>query len=221
VAEAGAPPDPTERPDAQNNPDEVNSAAKFNTSLRPSSMRSVRIEAERPEGEPPGCELWLQKIRQIVNEKGLAEQTPFLKTLEKLLTVNWSESGDDRLGYTLFEMSIADVERRKKMSMPPGPVTVFLHPVLITDTNLLNHTYVHELLHAAGLTAHDPLHKELLLELAPMPKLSESPLLQRLRGAVLAEQEITSWNCENCEYSWSRTTVRPPLRCPKCARRLR
>jgi predicted Zn-ribbon and HTH transcriptional regulator len=118
-------------------------------------------------------------------------------------------------------MSHADVERRKKMSMPPGAVTVFLHPVLITDTNLLNHTYVHELLHATGLTAHDPLHDELVQALAPMPKLSESPLLQRLRGAVLAEQEITAWDCENCGFSWSRTTVRPPLRCPKCARKFR
>lgn len=163
----------------------------------------------------------MERIRQVVEERDLSAETPFLKTLEKFLTVTWSESGDDRLGHTRFEMSHADIERRRRLSMPPGPVTVHLHPVLADDDGLLAHTYVHELLHAAGMTEHDALHDELVRQLAPMPTLAESPLLQRLRGAVLAEQEITAWDCEHCGFSWQRGTVRPPLRCPKCARRFR
>ncbi len=184
-------------------------------------MRAVRIEAEVPDESPPDATEWIDSIRSVVEAEDLAEETPFLQFLDRSLTVEWSESGEDRLGHTRFEMSHADLERRRITRMPPGPVTIFLHPILARDARLLAHTYVHELLHAAGMTGHDARHDELVGAIAPMPTLSESQILQELRGVALAEQQITAWTCDHCGFDWPRSTLRPPLRCPKCARRFR
>ena len=111
-----------------------------------------------------------------------------------------------------------EVEIRKRQRMPPGPVTIGLHPILVEDEKLFAHTLVHELLHAVGMTAHDERHAELVNEIAPSPKLSESPLLQDIRNQALAQQEVKDWTCGHCGFVWDRTTVKAPSRCPKCAR---
>ena len=106
------------------------------------------------------------------------------------------------------------------MRLDPGDVTIGLHPALLEDEVLYKHTFVHEFLHAAGLTLHTSQHDELTNKVAPMPKMSESPLLQRLRNSVLGDLKVKSWTCDHCGYSWDRTTVRKPTRCHKCARPL-
>ena len=37
--------------------------------------------------------------------------------------------------------------RRRRMKAPSGPVEIELHPILVDDQALLEHTFVHELLH--------------------------------------------------------------------------
>ena len=99
-------------------------------------------------------------------------------------------------------------------------MTIGLHPALLEDEVLYKHTFVHEFLHAAGLTLHTSQHDELTNKVAPMPKMSESSLLQRLRNSVLGDLKVKSWTCDHCGYTWDRTTVRKPTRCHKCARPL-
>ena len=54
----------------------------------------------------------------------------------------------------------------------------------------------------------------------PAPSLKESPLLQKMRDAVLGNQTVQSWTCGHCGFEWKRRTVRKPRRCVKCARPL-
>jgi len=153
----------------------------------------------------------------IIAEKVTPEEAPFISFLARV-RVEWLEEEADRLGNTCFEMPPHEVEIRKRKRMSPGPVTVSLHPILAGDEKLYTHTLVHELLHAAGLTQHDNRHTDLVNEIAPSPKLSESPILQDIRNQALAQQEVKDWTCGHCGFIWDRTTVKAPSRCPKCAR---
>ena len=135
--------------------------------------------------------------------------------------VEWLGVEADRLGNTRFEMRPHEVEARKRQRLPPGSVTIGLHPIFADDEILFRHTLVHELLHAAGMTEHDSQHSELVNEIAPSPKLSESPILQEIRNQALGQQEVKDWTCSHCGFVWTRTTVRTPSRCPKCARPFR
>jgi predicted Zn-ribbon and HTH transcriptional regulator len=121
---------------------------------------------------------------------------------------------------TRFEEGPSELNRRRLLRLDPGIVTIGLHPALLEDEILYKHTFVHEFLHASGLTLHSPMHDELTNTVAPMPKLKDSPLLQRMRDSVLGELKVQHWVCKNCGYSWDRTTVRKPSRCYKCARPL-
>ena len=152
-----------------------------------------------------------------ITEKVTQKEAPFVSHLARV-RVTWLGLEADRLGNTCFEMPPHEVEIRKRQRMPPGPVTVSLHPILVGDEKLFNHTLTHELLHAAGLTQHDTRHADLVDEIAPSPKLSESLILQDIRNQALAQQEVKDWTCGHCGFTWSRTTVKAPSRCPKCAR---
>jgi len=152
-----------------------------------------------------------------ITEKVTQDEAPFVSHLARV-RVEWLELEADRLGNTCFEMPPHEVEIRKRQRMTPGPVTVSLHPILVDDEKLLIHTLTHELLHAAGLTQHDTRHADLVDEISPSPKLSESPILQDIRDQALAQQEVKDWTCGHCGFIWSRTTVKAPSRCPKCAR---
>ena len=149
-----------------------------------------------------------------------SEGAVFLRFLRDCLSMDWLAQEDDRLGVTRFEGDHNEVYRKKRLKLPPGEITILLHPMLRDDPALLRHTLVHELLHAAGLAKHDDEHHDLVDAIAPAPSLNDSPLLQRLRTQVLGERELTDWSCENCGFQWERKTVRKPHRCPKCARKL-
>jgi len=144
----------------------------------------------------------------------------FMPWIEDRIEFVWLEPVDDRLGVTRFEEGSTELVRRRRLRLDPGKVTIGLHPALLEDPLLYRHTFVHEFLHAAGLTLHTSEHDELTHKIAPMPKISESPLLQRLRSHVLGDMKVKSWSCGNCGYTWDRTTVRKPIRCHKCARPL-
>ena len=142
----------------------------------------------------------------------------FLPWIAERFTLEWLDVNDDRLGVTRFEQSHHEMIRRRRLRLDPGRVTIGLHPALLQDEALYRHTFAHELLHAAGLMLHTEVHDRLTNEVAPSPSLQDSPLLQKMRTAVLDTLRVQSWTCHACGYSWKRTTVRRPSRCLKCAR---
>ena len=175
---------------------------------------SVSARARNTPPQPPQIpEGLVDSIIQILD----ASEAPFKYHLARV-RVEWINSSADVLGNTAFEMSHHELEARKRQKLPPGNVTIGLHPILDEDEGLYTHTLAHELLHAAGLTSHDQRHAELVNQIAPAPKLSESPVLQEIRNQALAQQEIQDWTCSHCGFEWNRETVRAPSRCPKCAR---
>ena len=175
---------------------------------------TVTARATKVPSKPPVVP---EGMLESITEKISVEEAPFLLHLARV-RVEWLGLEADRLGNTHFEMHPHELEARKKQRLPPGPITIGIHPILAEDEMLFNHTLVHELLHAAGLTEHNNHHAELVNEIAPSPKLSESPLLQDIRNQALGQQEIKDWTCLHCGFVWERTTVRTPSRCPKCAR---
>ncbi len=136
------------------------------------------------------------------------------------ITLIWLENESHRLGMTRFEEGPNELARRRRLRIDPGEVTIGLHPALLEDERLYNHTFVHEFLHAAGLTAHSAQHDQLTQSVAPSPSMKDSPLLQRIRDSVRGDARVQEWKCKSCGYQWKRTTVRRPTRCHKCARPL-
>jgi predicted Zn-ribbon and HTH transcriptional regulator len=145
-------------------------------------------------------------------------QAVFLPWIADRFSVEWLDVNDDRLGMTRFEAGSNELIRRRTLRLDPGPVTIGLHPALLEDEALYRHTFAHELFHAAGLMLHSELHDRLTNEVAPSPAMKDSPLLQKMRDAVLDTLKVQQWTCKVCGYSWKRTTVRRPTRCLKCAR---
>lgn len=150
---------------------------------------------------------------------GVTDAT-FRPWIKDRFSVIWLENESKRLGMTRFEEGPNELARRRRLRIDPGEVTIGLHPALLEDEALYNHTFVHEFLHAAGLTAHSAQHDQLTQTIAPAPSMKESPLLQRIRDGVLGESQVQEWKCKSCGYEWKRTTVRLPTRCHKCARPL-
>ena len=175
---------------------------------------SATAKAREVPKEPP---IISREILESISEKISVEDAPFLPHLSRV-RVEWLDAEADRLGNTCFEIPPHEIEIRKRQRMPPGPVTIGLHPILAEDEKLYVHTLVHELLHAAGMTEHDERHAVLVQQIAPSPKISESPLLQDIRNQALSQQEVKDWTCGHCGFVWNRTTVKTPSRCPKCAR---
>ena len=148
------------------------------------------------------------------------EEAVFLRFLRDCLSMDWLAGDDDRLGVTRFEGDHNDMYRRKRLRLPPGSITILMHPMLQADDALYRHTLVHELLHACGLAKHDDRHHALVDTIAPAPSLSDSPLLQELRNRAIGERSEQAWSCSECGFEWKRRTLRKPKRCPKCAREL-
>ena len=84
----------------------------------------------------------------------------FMPWIEDRINLIWLESNDDRLGMTRFEEGPGELNRRRLLRLDPGTVTIGLHPALLEDEMLYKHTFVHEFLHASGLTLHSPQHDE-------------------------------------------------------------
>ena len=142
----------------------------------------------------------------------------FLPGIADRFSVEWLDVNDDRLGMTRFEEGSNELIRRRRLRLDPGEVTIGLHPALLEDEELYRHTFAHELFHAAGLMLHTELHDRLTNQVAPSPAMKDSPLLQKMRSAVLDTLRVQEWTCKHCGFSWKRTTVRRPTRCIKCAR---
>ena len=120
-------------------------------------IRPVSVEVDETSNQVPDPFPWIEKIKAIVD----SSEAPFLQGLERWLSVTWSSSNSDLLGVTRFELDPNELMRRRRMKAPSGPVEIQLHPILVDDQALLEHTFVHELLHAAGLTTHKLRHSEL------------------------------------------------------------
>jgi len=178
---------------------------------------SVNAQARHiPNGAPPIPVGLVEYIQNNIDPN----DAPFLQHLSRV-RVEWLDPNANVLGNTGFEAHLAELEMRKKHKMPPGDVTIGLHPILLEDEKLYVHTLAHEFLHAAGLINHDVRHAEILNAIAPPPKLSESSLLQSIQNQALAQQDVQEWDCPHCGFQWSRSTVRAPTRCPKCAKLFR
>ncbi len=119
-----------------------------------------------PSNAPHIPEGLLESIEQILD----FSEAPFKSHLARV-RVEWLSPSADTLGNTAFEMSHHELEARKRQRLPPGDVTIGLHPILAEDEMLYNHTLAHELLHAAGLTSHDQRHADSLNQIAPAHKL--------------------------------------------------
>ena len=113
------------------------------------------------------------------------EDAPFVEHLGRDLELDWLEEDEARLGFTRFECDHHEIYRRRRLGVPPGPITIAMNPILTNDSALFRHTLAHELLHAAGLLDHDGLHAEIVGKVAPAPKLRDSPVLMKLREQVL------------------------------------
>ena len=179
--------------------------------------RLVLSEIPIPETPPHVPEGLLERAIQSLS--GVTDAV-FRPWIEDRINFIWLENEHKRLGMTRFEEGPKELVRRRTLRIDPGPVTIGLHPVLLEDERMYAHTLVHEFLHAAGLMAHSSKHDELTQALAPSPALKDSPLLQRMRNAVIGESSKQQWECKSCGYEWKRTTVRKPTRCHKCARPL-
>ena len=161
-----------------------------------------------------------QDIVDTILDSLSPDEAPFVKHLSENLTLDWLDDDDDRLGVTRFDGDHNEMFRKRRLKLPPGKIEILLNPILLEDEILYRHTVAHELLHAAGLLEHDQEHEALVDSIAPSPSIEESPLLQKLRDKVLGEMSRKEWICQNCGFTYARTTVRKPLRCPKCARKL-
>lgn len=170
-----------------------------------------------PNHEPPvPSELIAIAIQELSGEL----EAVFRPWVADRVTLSWLDVDDDRLGMTRFEEGSTELVRRRRLRLDPGEITIGLHPALDEDELLYNHTFIHEFLHAAGMTLHTVKHDELVDKIAPAPKLPDSPLLQRMRDSVLGAAKVQEWDCKNCGFTWNRKTVKKPTRCIKCARPL-
>ena len=87
-----------------------------------------------PDTAPEIPEGMLETISTIVSP----DEAPFLSHLARV-RVEWLEMEADRLGNTCFEMRPHEIEARKRQHLPPGPVTIGLHPILAEDHLLFSH----------------------------------------------------------------------------------
>jgi len=174
-------------------------------------------DVKTPTNAPHLPENLVEKVIQSLSGELEAVFTPWIADRIELI---WLESDDDRLGMTRFEEGANELLRRRRLRLDPGAVTIGLHPALAEDLALYEHTFVHELLHASGLTLHSKKHNDLTNQIAAPPKMSESPLLQKMREKIIGQSVVSQWNCKNCGFVWERKTVTKPKRCFKCAKPL-
>ena len=166
-------------------------------------------------------EVPLALTEAVLRAASTSTESVFLPWVAERVELVWSVDDDVNLGLTRFMGDKVDLVRARRLRLDPGPILIELHPDLAEEEAMLHHVYAHEFLHAAGLTMHSEEHDRLTNEVAPSPSMADSPLLQRLRDRLLAEQPVQSWTCGHCGHTWERTTMRTPTRCLRCARPLR
>ena len=168
--------------------------------------------------EPPSIEP--EVIQTCLDALSGVSDAIFLPWVGERIQLVWLDASDDRLGMTRFDEGPNELVRRRRLRLDPGQITIGLHPILYLDDALFRHTFVHEFLHAAGLTLHSKEHDMLTNQLSPAPSLNDSEILRQMRQEVLGQLPIQEWTCRLCGHHWKRTTVRTPQRCIKCARPL-
>tara|TARA_Y100001980_G_C14556690_1_gene349396 strand:+ start:3263 stop:3817 length:555 start_codon:yes stop_codon:yes gene_type:complete len=146
----------------------------------------------------------------------IGKKNPRIKLNFKNIKFYWLDPTDNRLGTTIFSDDLNELTRKRILNLPLGKTVIKLHPILLDDEKLYNHTMVHELLHAFGLIEHSKEHSELTNKVAPAPSLSESNVLRYLQAVMISSTGILSWNCDFCGHVWTRNTVKKPRYCPKC-----
>ena len=149
-------------------------------------------------------------------EKLAGEEIPNLSNLFENIELDWLLPTDDRLGVTIFSGDYNEIFRKKRLNLPLGKIKIGLHPILVDDEKLYNHTLVHEILHASGMFDHSPRHDKLTNEIAPPPSLSESLVLKYLQAIAISTTDVLSWECKNCNFIWTRNTFIRPKKCPRC-----
>lgn len=139
-----------------------------------------------------------------------------LSFLIKNIELNWLMPEDTRLGVTIFSGDHNELYRKKRLNLPLGHIKINLHPVLVDDKKLYEHTLVHEILHASGMIEHSKKHDDLTNKIAPAPSLSESVVLRYLQAVMISKTNVLSWECIFCNHIWTRNTILKPKKCPKC-----
>ena len=109
----------------------------------------------------------------------------FTRWLSERVSITWLEEDDSRLGMTRFEEGNAELVRRRRLRLDPGPITIGLHPRLVEEPALLRHTLTHELIHASGVLNHSKELHDAVDEIAPGVSISDSPMLQEKREEYL------------------------------------
>jgi len=180
--------------------------------------RGMGMGVNGEEEDPPQIP---EKLISDLRKELEGKEAPFLEFLDVNLSLEWLDGDEDRLGATRFECDHNEIYRRRRLGISPGPVTIGINPILREDHLLYSHTLAHELLHASGLLDHDSMHSKIVKNIAPAPKMRDSPLLMRLRNRVLEKLPEEQWICGGCGYEWERVRVTRPIRCPKCAKRFK
>jgi hypothetical protein len=169
-----------------------------------------------PEESPLISDELRNKIESLAKE-----EITNLSLLIGNIELNWLSSEDNRLGVTIFSGDHNELYRKKRLNLPLGKIKINLHPVLMDDEKLYNHTLVHEILHASGMIEHSEKHDNLTNQIAPAPSLSESIVLRYLQAVMISTTNVLSWECISCNHIWTRNTIIKPKKCPKCNSLLR
>jgi len=190
----------------------MDNSKKINLEKFTDYMKNIPI----PEDKPLISTDLRNNIENLTNE-----EIPNISIIIENLELSWLSSNDDRLGVTTFDDDYNELYRKKRLNLPFGSIKIGIHPVLADDEKLFNHTLVHEILHASGMLEHSEKHHKLTNKIAPAPSLSESIVLRYLQAIMISTTNVLSWECENCNFIWTRNTFIKPNNCPKCSTSLR
>ena len=99
-------------------------------------------------------------------------------------------------GMTRFEEGSNELIRRRRLRLDPvkSPSACIL--LCLRTRRSIATPFAHELFHAAGLMLHTELHDRLTNQVAPSPAMKDSPLLQKMRSAVLDTLKVQEWTCQ-------------------------
>ena len=95
-------------------------------------------DVKTPDEPPHVPENIVDKVIKSLSGELEAVFTPWIADRFELV---WLEVDDDRLGMTRFEEGANELLRRRRLRLDPGQVTIGLHPALLEDIPLYEHTF--------------------------------------------------------------------------------